>query len=148
ACAARRSACAAPARCSGTSGAETTSECTHPPCLWPHRSRRQRDCFVPSSTPFLARFGLKAHATVRGEEDTGAVPRSPTGSMAFAHARAPIQRRAVGQNRPLAHSGKFCRHKSTEQPLTPLAQGMSDCFDVPVVICLRAFFTCTQGCGC
>src|SRR5690348_12506883 len=29
-----------------------------------------------------------------------------------------------------------------------IAQGRPDCFGVPVVTCLRAFFTCTQGCGC
>src|SRR5262245_45291802 len=58
-------------------------ECTHPPCPWTHRYRRQRDHFVPSSTPFLARFGLEALATVRVEEDTGAVPRSLAGSLAF-----------------------------------------------------------------
>src|SRR5206468_12587754 len=48
----------------------------HPPCPWPHRCRRQPDHLVPSSTPFLARCGLEALATVRVEEDTGAVPRS------------------------------------------------------------------------
>ena len=26
--------------------------------------------------------------------------------------------------------------------------GNAGCFGVPVVTCLRAFFTCTQGCGC
>src|SRR6202012_1508480 len=35
-------------------------------------------CHDPA--PFLARFGLKARATVRVEEDTGSVPRSPSGS--------------------------------------------------------------------
>src|SRR6202030_2416245 len=35
-------------------------------------------CHHPA--PFLARFGLKARATVRVEEDTGSVPRSLTGS--------------------------------------------------------------------
>jgi hypothetical protein len=29
-----------------------------------------------------------------------------------------------------------------------IAQGVPDRFGVPVVTCLRAFFTCTQGCGC
>src|SRR6267378_2888995 len=57
-------------------------ECTHLPCLWPHRCPRHRDHFVTSSTPFLARSGLEALATVRVEEDTGAVPRSATGSFA------------------------------------------------------------------
>jgi hypothetical protein len=35
--------------------------------------------------------------------------------MAFEHDRAQIQRRAVGQNRPFAHSAKFSRHKSTKE---------------------------------
>src|SRR5260370_9820685 len=35
-------------------------------------------CHHPA--PFLARFGLQARATVRVEEDTGSVPRSPAGS--------------------------------------------------------------------
>src|SRR5260370_37401912 len=58
-------------------------ECTHLPCTWANRCPRHRDDFVPSSPPFLARFGLEALATVRVEEDTGAVPRSATGSVAF-----------------------------------------------------------------
>src|ERR1700730_7066526 len=66
-------------------------------------------CHHPA--PFLARSGLEAHATVRVEEDTGSVPRSPSGSRAFEHERAQIQRRAVGENRPFAHSTKFCGHK-------------------------------------
>jgi hypothetical protein len=33
---------------------------------------------------------------------------------AFEHDRAQIQRRAVGANRPFAHSGRFCGHKSTK----------------------------------
>src|SRR5215467_15038751 len=65
------------------SAAATTIEHTHPPCPWPHRCRRQLDHFVPSSTPFLARSGLEARATVRVEEDTGAVPRSSPGSAAL-----------------------------------------------------------------
>src|ERR1700760_2480804 len=71
---------AVPARYRERSAAEPARERTHPPCLWTHRYRRQRDYFVPSSIPFLARFGLKALATVRVEEDTGSVPSSPTGS--------------------------------------------------------------------
>src|SRR5262249_3483989 len=34
-------------------------ECTRPPCPSTHRYRRQRNHFVPSSTPFLARSGSK-----------------------------------------------------------------------------------------
>jgi hypothetical protein len=67
-------------------------------------------CHHPA--PFLARSGLEAHATVRVEEDTGSVPCSPSGSRAFEHERAQIQRRAVGENRPFAHSTKLCGHKS------------------------------------
>src|ERR671937_902237 len=36
--------------------------------------------------------------------------------VAFEHDRAQIQRRAVGQNRPFAHSARTCRHKSTYKP--------------------------------
>src|SRR6516164_7416948 len=81
ACEASGSERAAPPWYLGKSAVATTSECMHPPCPWPRRYRRQRDRFVPSSTPFLARFGLKARATVRVEEDTGSVSRSPTGSQ-------------------------------------------------------------------
>src|SRR3954462_2570131 len=35
--------------------------------------------------------------------------------VAFEDERAQIQRRAVGQNRPFAHSGRFCGHKSTKE---------------------------------
>src|SRR5215468_1588115 len=81
-------------------------ECTHPPCPWTHRYRRQRDHFVPSSTPFLARFGLEALATVRVEEDTGAVPRSVTGSNRLGAQRAQFQQRAVGAQPPVR---TFCQ---------------------------------------
>jgi hypothetical protein len=33
---------------------------------------------------------------------------------AYEHERAQIQRRAVGENRPFAHSGRFCGHKERE----------------------------------
>src|SRR5215467_1276340 len=79
ACEARQPACGALAQWLGRSAAMPTGECTRPPCPWRHRCPRQRDRFVPSSTPFLARYGLEALATVRVEEDTGAVPRSDTG---------------------------------------------------------------------
>jgi uncharacterized protein with beta-barrel porin domain len=83
---------------------------------------------VPSSTPFLARFGLAARATVRVEEDTGSVPRSPTGSKAFERERAQIQRRAVGQNRPFAHSGRFCGHKSANAYAAKKPRAARDAF--------------------
>src|SRR5437660_323732 len=81
ACEARQPVCGALGQCSEMPAAATTRECIHPPCPWPRRYRRQHVCLVPSSTPFLARFGLEALATVRVEEDTGAVPRSDTGSV-------------------------------------------------------------------
>src|SRR5882724_6689516 len=83
ACEAMQSNCVAPTRSLGRSSALLQSECMHPPCPWQHRYRRQPDRFVSSSTPFLAWYGLEALATVRVEEDTGAVPCSVTGSVAF-----------------------------------------------------------------
>src|SRR3981189_1311923 len=74
ACEAMQSNCVAPTRSWGRSSAPLRSECMHPPCPWQHRYRRQPDRFVSSSTPFLAWYGLEALATVRVEEDTGAVP--------------------------------------------------------------------------
>src|ERR1700724_4813072 len=43
---------------------------------------------------------------------------------AFEHERAQIQRRAVGENRPFAHSGRFRGHKSTKETVKTIAQGM------------------------
>src|ERR1700730_6861600 len=101
-----------------------TRECTHPPCPWRRRCRRQPDHFVPSSTPFLARFGLEALATVRVEEDTGAVPRSDTGSVAFGrNGLSSSNGRLVG-NRPFAHSDRFSGHKgagNAGRPMRPIA---------------------------
>src|ERR1700728_2984523 len=67
--------------------------------------------------------------------------------VAFEHERAQIQRRAVGQNRPFAHSGRFVRHKSTKETVKTIARGMPGVSGVTVVTCLRAFYFCTQGCG-
>src|SRR5882762_6768295 len=88
-------------------------ECTHLPCLWPHRCPRHRDHFVTSSTPFLARSGLEALATVRVEEDTGAVPRSATGSVAFGRNGLSSSNGRLVRNRPFAHSDRFPGHKGT-----------------------------------
>jgi hypothetical protein len=39
--------------------------------------------------------------------------------------------------------------ESAYKPLNHCAgNAEADCFGVPVVTCLRAFFHCTQGCGC
>src|ERR1700731_2502356 len=57
---------------------------------------------------------------------------------AFEHERAQIQRRAVGQNRPFAHSGRFCRHKSAKETVKTIAQGRPFHPPPPVVppVCL------------
>jgi len=39
---------------------------------------------------------------------------------AFEHERAQIQQRAVGQNRPFPHSGRFCGHKEHERETAKL----------------------------
>src|SRR5947208_10063404 len=88
-----------------------TRECTHPPCPWPHRCRRQPDHSVPSSIPFLARFGLEALATVRVEEDTGAVPRSETGSATLGAYGLSSSNGRLVDNRPFAHSARLSGHK-------------------------------------
>jgi hypothetical protein len=49
--------------------------------------RRQRDCLVPSSTPFLARFGLEALATVRVEEEHRSCPSLSDRLIAFGRVR-------------------------------------------------------------
>src|SRR6202140_1168902 len=97
-----------------------TRECRHPPYPWQRRCPRQRGHLVPSSTPFLARFGLEALATVRVEEDTGAVPRSVTSSVAFGrNGLSSSNGRLVG-NRPFAHSDRFAAHKGAGKTGCPL----------------------------
>src|SRR6476619_2950311 len=96
-------------------------ECTHLPCPWPHRCRRQQPHFVPSSTPFLARSGLEALATVRVEEDTGAVPRSDTGSVAFGRNGLSSSNGRLVRSRPFAHSDRFPGHKGAGKAGCPLA---------------------------
>jgi hypothetical protein len=46
--------------------------------------------------------------------------------------------------------GKKARspERARRKPLKPLARGKPDVFGGPAVTCLRAFFICTQGCGC
>src|SRR5882724_9853864 len=120
ACEARPPACGAPGLCSGRFAAIPTHECMHPPCPWRHRYPRQRDHFVPSSTPFLARFGLEALATVRVEEDTGAVPRSVTSSVAFGRNGLSSSNGRLVRNRPFAHSDRFSGHKGAGNTGCPL----------------------------
>src|ERR1051326_1379685 len=69
----------------------------------------------PGSKP-MQLFGL------RKTPDLSHAPRQAL--VAFEHERAQIQRRAVGQNRPFAHSGRFCRHKSTKEAVKTIARGM------------------------
>src|SRR6267378_4427236 len=109
-------------------------ECTHLPCLWPHRCPRHRDHFVTSSTPFLARSGLEALATVRVEEDTGAVPRSATGSVAFGRNGLSSSNGRLVRNRPFAHSDRFPGHKGA---------GKAGCRLAPAISCAM----CTDKCA-
>jgi hypothetical protein len=69
-------------------------------------------------------FGL------RKTPDLSLAPRQAL--VAFERERAQIQRRAVGQNRPFAHSGRFCGHKSAKETVKTIAQGRPD----------EAAFTC------
>ena len=70
-------------------------------------------------------FGL------RKTPDLSLAPRQARG--AFERDRAQIQRRAVGQNRPFAHSGRFCGHKSTKETVKIIAQEAPGVPVVPVV---------------
>src|SRR3984893_9981044 len=76
-------------------------------------------CHHPA--PFLARFGLKAHATVRVEEDTGSVPRSPSGSQPLSTNGLRSSDGRLVENRPFAHSGRFFGHKSTKETVKSIA---------------------------
>src|ERR1700739_1190768 len=111
ACEARQPACGDHGWCSDMPAAMRARECTRPPCPLRRRYPRQQDHFVPSSTPFLARFGLEALATVRVEEDTGTVPRSVTGSVAFGRNGLSSSNGRLVCSRPFAHSDRFAGHK-------------------------------------
>src|SRR6195256_1599966 len=67
---------------------------------------------------------------------------------AFEHERAQIQRRAVGENRPFAHSARFCGHKSAKKTVKTIARGMPGVSGVLVVTNARAYYHTTRGCGC
>src|SRR5580700_10282458 len=48
------------------------------------------------------------------------------------------------------NGGKKARSpgRARKKPLKPIAQGRPGATGEPVVTCLRAFYFCTQGCGC
>ena len=76
---------------------------THAPAF----SRRDASEFCCLRSALL----IRAIATVRVEEDTGAVPRSDTGFIAFGrNGLSSSNGRLVG-NRPFAHSDRFSGHK-------------------------------------
>src|SRR4051794_16078543 len=102
ACEAMQSNSVAPEQLWGKSSAPLRLECTHQSCPWRHRCRRQPDRFVSSSTPFLAWYGLAALATVRVEEDTGAVPCSVSRLCRLRAQRAQFRQRAVLIQPPVA----------------------------------------------
>src|SRR3984893_18164678 len=58
---------------------------------------------------------------------------------AFEHERAQIQRRAAGQSRPFAHSGRFCRHKSAKETVKTIACGNAGCSGATVVTTLACY---------
>src|SRR6266849_7328840 len=68
----------------------------------------------PGSKP-MQLFGL------RKTPDLSHAPRQAL--LAFEHERAQIQRRAVGENRPFAYSGRFFGHKSTKETVKTIACG-------------------------
>src|ERR1700692_2759519 len=75
--------------------------------------------------PFLARSGLEAHATVRVEEDTGSVPRSPSGSRGLTHETGSDP--ATGGFTRAARShilADFADTRARRKPLKPLRAGM------------------------
>src|SRR5205807_7303637 len=80
-------------------------------------------CHHPA--PFLARFGLEAHATVRVEEDTGPVPRSPTGSQGL-RARSGSGPATGGFTRTARSPilADFADTRARRKPLKPLRAGM------------------------
>src|ERR1700682_364969 len=69
----------------------------------------------PGSKP-MQLFGL------RKTPDLSLAPRQALAALGTK--RAQIQRRAAGESRPFAHSGKFCGHKSTKYAVKTIAQGM------------------------
>src|SRR3984893_11094634 len=91
----------------------------------------------PGSKP-MQLFGL------RKTPDLSLAPRQAL--AAFEHERAQIQRRAVGENRPFAHSGRFCGHKSTKETVKTIACGESRSDPVEPVVHSCAFCAHDRGC--
>ena len=83
ACAARRPACGDLAAVLGNVCATTASRMHASTLSLATSMPTTTDHLVPSSSSLPCSSGLEALATVRVEEDTGAVPRSPAGSVAF-----------------------------------------------------------------
>src|ERR1700730_18164782 len=96
-------------------------------------------CHHPA--PFLARFGLKSHATVRAEEDTGSVPRSPSGSQPLSTNGL---RSSDGRLVRTARShilADFSDTRARRKPLKPLRAGTSGDSGVLVVTRVRSTTT-------
>src|SRR6266853_1010289 len=89
------------------------------------------------------------HATVRVEEDTGSVPRSPTGSWpSSTNGLRSSDGRLVGTAR--SHIlADFADTRARRKPLKPLRAGTSGDSGVLVVTRVRSTTTkCTRGRGC
>jgi len=87
-----------------------TNACIHL-VLWRHRYHANEIILCHHPLPSLARFGLEALANCRVEEDTGAVPRSVTSSVAFGRNGLSSSNGRLVRNRPFAHSDRFSGHK-------------------------------------
>src|ERR1700757_2257997 len=95
-------------------------------------------CAIIHSLP--CSFGLVAHATVRVEEDTGPVPRSPTGCCGLRALRAQIQRRAVLREPPVRTFWQILQTQEHEIRGKPLRREGQLSPPVPVVFALSRNF--------
>jgi hypothetical protein len=107
--------------------------------------------------PFFARPAL----TQRGASRSS---RNVVRDMMDAQAALDERRRRIRQRRVVLISRRWDQVSSDDLETTvakkpghrgeraisrkAIVQGMPACSGVPVATCLRAFFTCTQGCGC
>ena len=82
-------------------------------------------CHHPA--PFLARSGLEAHATVRVEEDTGSVPRSPSGSRGLRHETGSDPATGGCREPPVRTFCQILRTQEHEVSRKTTAQGRPDC---------------------
>src|SRR6266481_7394199 len=90
-------------------------------------------CHHPA--PFLARSGLQAHATVRVEEDTGSVPRSPAGSWPSSTNGLRFSDGRLVRTARSHILADFADTRARRKPLKPLRAGMPGDSGVLVYSC-------------